>query len=122
MHTPVLGLVDAHRGTVPTSVGYPHAAACCTMPPRPTGLLSVTLRPGDCYCLYGDVGAGKSVFSRAFIRHAAQDDGLPVPSPTFLLQVGRWRWRGGRNDGLPAAGTCCCGAAPPPHDQCAHRC
>ncbi len=44
------------------------------------------LNPGDCYCLYGDVGAGKSVFSRAFVRAAADDPLLPVPSPTFLLQ------------------------------------
>lgn len=42
--------------------------------------------PGDVYCLYGDVGAGKSVFSRAFIRAAADEPSLPVPSPTFLLQ------------------------------------
>jgi tRNA A37 threonylcarbamoyladenosine biosynthesis protein TsaE len=45
-------------------------------------LLASELRPGDCYCLYGDVGAGKSVFSRAFIRAAADDPDLPVPSPT----------------------------------------
>ncbi|WIA44440.1 hypothetical protein OEZ86_007195 [Tetradesmus obliquus] len=41
----------------------------------------------DCYCLFGSVGAGKSVFSRAFIRAAAQDPTLPVPSPTYLLQL-----------------------------------
>lgn len=44
------------------------------------------LRAGDCYCLYGSVGAGKSTFSRAFIRTAADDELLAVPSPTFLLQ------------------------------------
>ncbi|EFN58117.1 hypothetical protein CHLNCDRAFT_57163 [Chlorella variabilis] len=44
------------------------------------------LRPADCYLLYGSVGAGKSYFSRAFIRAAAKDEELPVPSPTFLLQ------------------------------------
>mmetsp|Transcript_37454 Transcript_37454/g.83355 ORF Transcript_37454/g.83355 Transcript_37454/m.83355 type:complete len:271 (+) Transcript_37454:38-850(+) len=49
-------------------------------------LLAQNLSPGDCYCLHGDVGAGKSVFSRAFIREVAQDDYLPVPSPTYLLQ------------------------------------
>ena len=43
-------------------------------------------RAGDCYCLFGDVGAGKSVFSRAFIRAATRDGLLAVPSPTFLLQ------------------------------------
>ena len=36
-------------------------------------------------CLYGDVGAGKSAFARAFVRAAAGDDELPVPSPTYLL-------------------------------------
>ncbi|KAL4428029.1 hypothetical protein ABPG75_002118 [Micractinium tetrahymenae] len=44
------------------------------------------LRPADCYLLFGSVGAGKSYFSRAFIRAAAEDEDLPVPSPTFLLQ------------------------------------
>lgn len=46
------------------------------------------LQAGDVYCLQGDVGAGKSVFSRAFIRTAAGDPSLTVPSPTYLLQVG----------------------------------
>uniref|UniRef100_A0A383VCJ7 tRNA threonylcarbamoyladenosine biosynthesis protein TsaE n=1 Tax=Tetradesmus obliquus TaxID=3088 RepID=A0A383VCJ7_TETOB len=50
-------------------------------------LLARDRRAGDCYCLYGSVGAGKSVFSRAFIRAAAQDPTLPVPSPTYLLQL-----------------------------------
>ncbi|KAL4445370.1 hypothetical protein ABPG77_011195 [Micractinium sp. CCAP 211/92] len=44
------------------------------------------LRPADCYLLFGSVGAGKSYFSRAFIRSVADDEDLPVPSPTFLLQ------------------------------------
>ncbi|KAI7841418.1 hypothetical protein COHA_004813 [Chlorella ohadii] len=44
------------------------------------------LHPSDCYLLHGSVGAGKSYFSRAFIRAAADDEELPVPSPTFLLQ------------------------------------
>ena len=48
--------------------------------------LSSQLHPGDCYCLYGEVGAGKSAFSRAFIRAASQDDTMPVTSPTYLLQ------------------------------------
>lgn len=48
-------------------------------------LLSSKRKRGDVLLLYGDVGAGKSAFSRAFIRAAAGDDELPVPSPTFLL-------------------------------------
>lgn len=42
-------------------------------------------RAGDCYFLHGPVGAGKSAFSRAFVRAAVGDPYLPVPSPTFLL-------------------------------------
>lgn len=49
-------------------------------------LLAMQLQRGDCYCLEGDVGAGKSVFCREFIRQARQDADLPVPSPTFLLE------------------------------------
>eukprot|EP00884_Botryococcus_braunii_P004690 jgi/Botrbrau1/14221/Bobra.0254s0010.1 len=49
-------------------------------------ILAQDLRPGDCYCLHGDVGTGKTAFSRAFIRAAAGDPDLPVASPTYLLQ------------------------------------
>jgi tRNA threonylcarbamoyl adenosine modification protein YjeE len=41
---------------------------------------------GDCYAMYGSVGAGKSTFVRSFIRAAMQEPHLIVPSPTFLLQ------------------------------------
>ena len=41
--------------------------------------------PGDVLCLYGDLGAGKSVFARSLIRALSQDDTLEVPSPTFTL-------------------------------------
>lgn len=36
------------------------------------------------YALYGDLGAGKSVFARSFIRTLAGAD-TEVPSPTFTL-------------------------------------
>lgn len=39
-------------------------------------------------CLSGDLGAGKSVFARAFIRFMAEDADLNVPSPTFTLVQG----------------------------------
>ena len=35
--------------------------------------------------LTGTLGAGKSVFARAFIRTLTQDPALTVPSPTFTL-------------------------------------
>jgi len=42
-------------------------------------------RPGDAILLEGPLGAGKSAFARAFLRAAARDPGLEVPSPTFTL-------------------------------------
>jgi tRNA threonylcarbamoyladenosine biosynthesis protein TsaE len=42
-------------------------------------------RPGDAILLEGPLGAGKSVFARAFLRTASGDPALEVPSPTFTL-------------------------------------
>jgi tRNA threonylcarbamoyladenosine biosynthesis protein TsaE len=42
-------------------------------------------RPGDALLLEGPLGAGKSALARAFLRAAAGDPGLEVPSPTFTL-------------------------------------
>mmetsp|Transcript_38416 Transcript_38416/g.72051 ORF Transcript_38416/g.72051 Transcript_38416/m.72051 type:complete len:249 (+) Transcript_38416:60-806(+) len=44
-------------------------------------------KAGDCLCLFGSVGAGKSTFSRAFIRDLTGDDELTVASPTFMLKL-----------------------------------
>lgn len=41
--------------------------------------------PGDVILLEGPLGAGKSAFARAFLRAAAADPDLEVPSPTFTL-------------------------------------
>ena len=49
-------------------------------------LLAADARAGDVICLHGDVGMGKSVFSRAYVRAVARDPNLEVPSPTYLLQ------------------------------------
>jgi len=42
-------------------------------------------RPGDAILLEGPLGAGKTAFARAFLRAAAGDPALDVPSPTFTL-------------------------------------
>jgi tRNA threonylcarbamoyladenosine biosynthesis protein TsaE len=42
-------------------------------------------RPGDAVLLRGPLGAGKSTLARAFLRAAAGDPALEVPSPSFTL-------------------------------------
>jgi tRNA threonylcarbamoyl adenosine modification protein YjeE len=50
--------------------------------------ISELIGPGDLLTLSGDLGAGKTAFARALIRHLCEDDDLDVPSPTFtLMQV-----------------------------------
>lgn len=46
---------------------------------------AIILRPRDVVLLQGDLGLGKSVFSRGIIRTLTGDDHLDVPSPTFTL-------------------------------------
>ena len=47
--------------------------------------LAAILKPGDCLCLDGDLGAGKTTLARALIRAVADSPALEVPSPTFTL-------------------------------------
>lgn len=47
--------------------------------------LALLVRPGDCLCLSGDLGAGKTTLARALIRAFADDVALEVPSPTYTL-------------------------------------
>jgi tRNA threonylcarbamoyl adenosine modification protein YjeE len=47
--------------------------------------IAALIEPGDLITLSGDLGAGKTTFARAFIRHLAGDETIEVPSPTFTL-------------------------------------
>jgi tRNA threonylcarbamoyladenosine biosynthesis protein TsaE len=47
--------------------------------------LAARAGPGDVLLLTGPLGAGKTSFSRAFIRAFIGDPALTVPSPTFTL-------------------------------------
>jgi tRNA threonylcarbamoyladenosine biosynthesis protein TsaE len=46
---------------------------------------AATLRPRDIVLLNGDLGLGKSVFSRSVIRALMNNENIDVPSPTFTL-------------------------------------
>ena len=48
--------------------------------------LALCLVAGDCVCLRGTLGAGKTSLARSIIRCLAKNDELEVPSPTFLLE------------------------------------
>ena len=47
--------------------------------------IAAAVEPGDLITLSGDLGAGKTTFARALIRHFAGDERVEVPSPTFTL-------------------------------------
>lgn len=45
--------------------------------------LALSARRGDCFCLIGDLGAGKTEFARAFIQALCGE--VRVASPTFNI-------------------------------------
>ncbi len=45
--------------------------------------LGLSAKPGDIYCLDGDLGAGKTVFAKGFAAGLGIDE--PVTSPTFTI-------------------------------------
>jgi tRNA threonylcarbamoyladenosine biosynthesis protein TsaE len=47
--------------------------------------LARVARAGDCILLQGPLGAGKTALARAFLRAAANDPAMEVPSPSFTL-------------------------------------
>lgn len=46
---------------------------------------SKQIAKGDILLLYGDLGAGKTAFTRALIRSLYGNENIEVPSPTFTL-------------------------------------
>lgn len=45
--------------------------------------LGAAAKPGDIYCLDGDLGAGKTVFAKGFAAGLGIDE--PITSPTFTI-------------------------------------
>lgn len=65
----------------PRTVALPSLASTEALARR----LAALARPGDSLLLEGPLGAGKTALARAFLRAAAGDPGLEVPSPSFTL-------------------------------------
>lgn len=47
--------------------------------------LAAGLQAGDCVCLWGDLGAGKTTLARGAIRAWTGDAEIEAPSPTYTL-------------------------------------
>ena len=63
------------------SVELPNLAATESL----AASVALLTRLGEAVLLEGVLGAGKTVFARAFLRAASGDPSLEVPSPTFTL-------------------------------------
>jgi tRNA threonylcarbamoyladenosine biosynthesis protein TsaE len=66
---------------VPVIIHLPDLAATESL----AGRLASVARAGDCILLEGPLGAGKTALARAFLRAAAGDPAMEVPSPSFTL-------------------------------------
>jgi tRNA threonylcarbamoyladenosine biosynthesis protein TsaE len=66
---------------VPITIRLPDLAATEAL----AGRLAAIARTGDCILLEGPLGAGKTALVRAFLRAAADDPAMEVPSPSFTL-------------------------------------
>ncbi len=92
------------------TLDLPDLAATDALAARVAGLA----RSGDAILLEGPLGAGKTAFARAFLRAAAADPALDVPSPSYTLvqtyETPRFRahhfdlWRLGGPDDLAELG------------------
>ncbi len=81
-------MTPAQPGALLLRIDLPEEAATRGLARR----LAVLVRAGDVIALWGDLGAGKTVFARAFVNALAPPDGdaaaardEEVPSPTFTL-------------------------------------
>jgi tRNA threonylcarbamoyladenosine biosynthesis protein TsaE len=80
--TPAMVQIDPMSD--PLIVSLPDLAATETL----GRWLASIAQVGDCILLEGALGAGKTALARAFLRQAADDETLEVPSPSFtLLQI-----------------------------------
>ena len=75
------GVVQIVPMPVPLIVPLPDLVATEALAVR----LAAVARAGDRILLEGPLGAGKTAFARAFLRAAADDPAMEVPSPSFTL-------------------------------------
>ena len=66
---------------MPVTVPLPDLAVTEALAER----LAAVAHVGDCILLEGPLGAGKTALARAFLRAAAGDPTMEVPSPSFTL-------------------------------------
>jgi tRNA threonylcarbamoyladenosine biosynthesis protein TsaE len=75
------GVVQIGSMSAPFIIHLPDLAATEALAQR----LASVAKAGDCILLEGPLGAGKTAWARAFLRAAADDPTMEVPSPSFTL-------------------------------------